>query len=76
MRSLRAAKTSGRSGHAGGRVALTSLAKLDGGLAGVRGRIGRTDALIDQVAYRLYGLTEEEGKKQSTSLSPKEDRFL
>ena len=41
-------------------VDLTSLEGLDAELAGVRGRIGRTDALIDQVVYRLYGLTEEE----------------
>ncbi len=40
-------------------IALTPLAELDAELAGVRGRILRTDALIDQVACRLYGLTEE-----------------
>ncbi len=43
-------------------IARIPLAELDAKLAGVRGRIGRTDALIDQVVYRLYGLTEEEVK--------------
>ena len=41
-------------------VDLTPLEELDAELAGVRGRIMRADALIDQIVYRLYGLTEEE----------------
>ena len=41
-------------------VDLAPLVELDEKLASVRGRIGRTDALIDQVVYRLYGLSEEE----------------
>ena len=39
---------------------LAPLEKLQGELAAVRTRIERTDRLIDQVIYRLYGLTEEE----------------
>ena len=41
-------------------VDLTPLEELDAELADVRGRIMRADALIDQIVYRLYGLTEEE----------------
>ena len=39
---------------------LAPLEELQGELAAVRTRIERTDRLIDQVVYRLYGLTEEE----------------
>ena len=41
-------------------VDLTPLEGLDAELADVRGCIGRTEALIDQIVYRLYGLSEEE----------------
>ena len=41
---------------------LTPLEELQGELAAVRTRIERTDRLIDQIVYRLYGLTEEEIK--------------
>ena len=41
---------------------LAPLEELQGELAAVRTRIERTDRLIDQVVYRLYGLTEEEIK--------------
>jgi hypothetical protein len=41
-------------------INLTPLVDLSEELAGVRDRIARTDALIDQIVYRLYGLTEEE----------------
>jgi hypothetical protein len=39
---------------------LTPLVELSQELAQVRGRIERTDALIDRIVYRLYGLTDEE----------------
>jgi hypothetical protein len=39
---------------------LTPLVELSGELAEAQARIARTDALIDQIVYRLYGLTEEE----------------
>lgn len=39
---------------------LTPLEDLTAELALARARIMRTDALIDQVVYKLYGLTEEE----------------
>jgi hypothetical protein len=39
---------------------LAPLEEPQGELAAVRTRIERTNRLIDQVVYRLYGLTEEE----------------
>ena len=39
---------------------LAPLEELHAELAAVRTQIERTDRLIDQVVYRLYGLTEEE----------------
>ena len=39
---------------------LYPLEELQGELAAIRTRIEHTDRLIDQVVYRLYGLTEEE----------------
>ncbi len=41
-------------------IDLTPLVQLSRELADVRARIDSTDALIDEVVYRLYGLTEEE----------------
>jgi hypothetical protein len=41
-------------------VDLAPLMDLRAELAEVRARIAATDALIDQIVYRLYGLTEEE----------------
>jgi hypothetical protein len=41
-------------------VDLAPLMELSAELAEVRARIAATDALIDQIVYRLYGLTEEE----------------
>ena len=38
----------------------TPLEKLHAELAAVRTQIERTDRLIDEVVYRLYGLTAEE----------------
>ncbi len=39
---------------------LTPLVELSQELVEVQARIARTDRLIDQIVYRLYGLTEEE----------------
>jgi hypothetical protein len=39
---------------------LAPLVELSRELAAVKGQIARTDALIDQIVYRLYGLTEDE----------------
>lgn len=39
---------------------LTPLVELRQELAEVQDHITRTDALIDQIVYRLYGLAEEE----------------
>jgi hypothetical protein len=39
---------------------LTPLVELSEELAEVQAHVARTDALIDQIVYRLYGLTEEE----------------
>ena len=39
---------------------LTPLVELSEELAEVQARIARTDALIEQIVHRLYGLTEEE----------------
>ena len=36
------------------------LAALEAGLAEVRRKVQLTDDLIDQIVYKLYGLTEEE----------------
>ncbi|MCB9140939.1 MAG: Eco57I restriction-modification methylase domain-containing protein [Anaerolineales bacterium] len=54
-------------------IDLTPLEELTAELEAVRTQIDRTDRLIDQVVYRLYGLTEEEiavvegrGEPQST----------
>lgn len=41
-------------------VDLAPLAALEGELAEVRRKIQLTDDLIDQIVYKLYGLTEEE----------------
>ncbi|MBC8252932.1 MAG: hypothetical protein H8E35_02735 [Ardenticatenia bacterium] len=41
-------------------VDLAPLAALEAELAEVRRKIRLTDDLIDQIVYRLYGLTEEE----------------
>jgi hypothetical protein len=41
-------------------VNLAPLMELSAELAEVQARIATTDALIDQIVYRLYGLTEEE----------------
>ena len=41
-------------------VDLAPLAALEGELAEVRRKIQLTDDLIDQIVYRLYGLTEDE----------------
>ena len=41
-------------------VGLAPLAALEAELAEVRRKIRLTDGLIDQIVYRLYGLTEEE----------------
>jgi hypothetical protein len=41
-------------------VDLEPLAALEAELDGVRRKIRLTDDLIDQIVYRLYGLTEEE----------------
>lgn len=38
---------------------LTPLVELSAELADLRRRIERTDTLIDQIVYQLYGLTEE-----------------
>jgi hypothetical protein len=39
---------------------LAPLVELSRELATVKGQTARTDALIDQIVYRLYGLTEDE----------------
>jgi hypothetical protein len=41
-------------------VDLTPLLELDAELAQVESALARTDGLIDQIVYRLYGLTAEE----------------
>jgi hypothetical protein len=41
-------------------VDLTPLLELDAELAQVEDTLARTDGLIDQIVYRLYGLTVEE----------------
>ena len=41
-------------------IDLTPLEELTAELAAARARIMRTDELIDQIVYKLYGLTEEE----------------
>ena len=41
-------------------VDLTPLANLEAELQEVQRKIQLTDDLIDQIVYRLYGLTEEE----------------
>ncbi len=46
--------------HLGGALDLTPLEELTAELALAWARIMRTDALIDQIVYKLYGLTEEE----------------
>ncbi|MBC8492239.1 MAG: hypothetical protein H8D43_00535, partial [Chloroflexi bacterium] len=41
-------------------VDLAPLGALEGELAEVRRKIQLTDDLIDQIVYKLYGLTEQE----------------